>query len=140
MVEPKQELHEAAKSALREAEEHLGADARRFRAAVDRCVNAVEVADVARRLWVSEGRPMWSEGSKRQLVEHPLVRTMDRLDAAASRFGGLLGLDPVSAQRLGRVGARGRPVGASAPDRRLPPMVKLKAVPEPPTPSGRGAS
>jgi hypothetical protein len=54
MVEPNQrpgKLHTAARMALREAQDHLGDDAERFRAAIDRYVNAVEVADAARRRW-----------------------------------------------------------------------------------------
>jgi hypothetical protein len=130
MVEPNQrpgKLHTAARMALREAQDHLGDDAERFRAAIDRYVNAVEVADAARRRWEDEGRPMSSRGSIGQEVEHPLIRTMDRLDASAARFGARLGLDPESAGRMRR--GVGRPVGsASAPDRVAPPEVKLKAV------------
>lgn len=130
MVEPNKrpgKLHTAARMALREAQNHLGDDAERFRAAIDRYVNAVEVADAARREWEELGRPMSTKGSLNQEVEHPLIRTMDRLDASAARFGDRLGLDPASAARLRR--GMGRPVGsASAPERRVPPEVKLKAV------------
>jgi hypothetical protein len=127
MVEPKMELHQAAKTALKEARSALGDDFDRFRASVDRYVNAVEVADEARRQWIEQGRPTSTRGSIGQEVEHPLVRTMDRLDASAARFGARLGLDPESAGRLRR--SVGRPLGAtSAPDRQAPPEVKLKAV------------
>src|SRR4051794_24711999 len=103
MVEPNQrpgKLHTAARMALREAQNHLGSDAERFRAAIDRYVNAVEVADAARREWEELGRPMSTKGSLNQEVEHPLIRTMDRLDASAARFGDRLGLDPASAARM----------------------------------------
>src|SRR6266496_3242279 len=101
MVERKQTLHARAKAARREAVAALGeADSARFRAAIDRYVNAVEVADQARRRWEDEGRPLWTRGSQGQDVEHPLVRTMDRLERAAAQFGAVLGLDPVSAKRL----------------------------------------
>jgi hypothetical protein len=126
MVDPKMELHAAAKTALKEAKSALGDDFGRFQAAVWRYVSAVEVADEARRMWIAEGRPMWTRGSIGQDVEHPLIRTMDRLDASAARFGARLGLDPESAGRLRR--SPGRPLGAtSAPDRQAPPRV-LKAV------------
>ena len=108
----------------------LGEDADRFRAALERYVNAVEVADQARRTWEGEGRPLWTTGSQGQKVEHPLVRTMDRLDRAAMTFGAVLGLDPASEKRLARVAKPGRPSGAaSASDRKAPPpVVTLKAV------------
>src|SRR4051812_5250462 len=112
LVERKTQLHARAKAARAEAIEALGADAAKFRAAIDRYVNAVEVADQARRSWDDEGRPLWTNGSQGQLVEHPLVRTMDRLERAAMAFGGVLGLDPASAKRLAGVGTSGRPVGA----------------------------
>jgi phage terminase small subunit len=127
MVEPNPELHDVAKAALEEAKVVLGADFDRFRAAVNRYVNAVEVADGARREWERVGRPWTSEGSMRQETEHPLIRTMERLDSAAMRFGAVLGLDPQSSTRMKR--GVGRPVGStSAPDRKAPPEVKLKAV------------
>lgn len=127
MVERNPGLHDVAKAAREEAKEVLGADFDRFRTAVDRYVNAVEVADDARREWERLGRPKTSEGSMRQETEHPLIRTMERLDSAAMRFGAVLGLDPQSSTRMRR--GPGRPVGAaSAPERRVPPEVKLKAV------------
>ena len=114
-------LHAAAVRARDEAVARLGDDAPRFRAAIERYVNAVEVADQARREWERGGRELWTKGSQGQLVEHPLIRTMDRLDRAAAAFGAALGLDPASEKRLGRVGQPGRPVGAvSAPDRVAP--------------------
>src|SRR4051812_20538252 len=86
-----QRLHARAKAARREAIAVLGeADTARFRAAIDRYVKAVEVADQARRSWEDEGRPLWTNGSQGQLVERPLVRTMDRLERAAMSFGGVL--------------------------------------------------
>src|SRR4051794_32634341 len=119
MVDPNSEAteyHEAALAALEEAKSALGPDFERFQAAVTRYVNAVEVADAARREWEALGRPMKSEGSMRQEVEHPLVRTMDKLDSSAARFGDRLGLDPASAARMRR--GMGRPVGsASTPER-----------------------
>jgi hypothetical protein len=133
-------LHAAALAARAEALEHLWADAEAFASAIERYVNAVEVADEARRAWERLERPLSSKGSYGQLVEHPLVRTMERLDRAAAAFGAALGLDPVSAARLGRVGVFGRPPGAnSADDRKAdltrrgePPFVTLRAVPSPP--------
>lgn len=127
---PPGRLHAAAKRARAEAEAWLGEDFPKFQAAVERYVNAVEVADAARQEWERLNRPMTSIGSQGQEVEHPFLRTMERLDRSAAAFGAALGLDPVSARRLGRVGVPGRPVGAeSAPDRRAeaPPMM-LRAV------------
>lgn len=111
-------LHAAALAAREEALEQLGVDAARFTAAITRYVNAVEVADQARREWEKLTRPLWTKGSLGQLVEHPLIRTMERLDRAAAAFGASLGLDPVSAARLGRVGVFGRPPGANSADDR----------------------
>ena len=134
MVEPESRpcarpprLNKAAQTALLEAEEVLGPDFSRFRTAVDRYVNAIEVADAARREWEKLGRPKSTRGSIGQEVEHPLIRTMDRLDTSANRFAAELGLTPASAARMGR--KAGRPPGAvSAADRKSPPAVKLKAV------------
>jgi ribosomal protein L20 len=81
MVERKTGLHARARRARLEAVEHLGTDAQRFRAAIDRYTNAVEVADSARREWERLERPLWTKGRQGQLVEHPLVRTMDRVGA-----------------------------------------------------------
>lgn len=114
-------LHAAALRAQEEALAALGSDAARFSAAIERYVNAVETADEARREWENHNppRPLWTRGSMDQLVEHPLVRTMERLDRAAAQFGAALGLDPASAKRVGR--GAGRPEGAnSAADRTLP--------------------
>lgn len=132
MVERNTGLHARAKRARAEAVERFGADASRFRAAIDRYTLAVEVADQARREWDKLDRPLWTKGSLGQLVEHPLIRTMDRLERAAAGFGDSLGLSPMAERRLGRVGVVGRPLGAnSAPDRvAVPPIVKLKAVPQ----------
>jgi len=106
----------------------LGEDFPRFSAAVDRYVNAVEVADAARQEWERLQRPFSTIGSQGQEVEHPLIRTMDRLDRAAAAFGAVLGLDPAAEKKIAG-GQRGRPPGAvSAPDRKAPPAVKLKAV------------
>jgi hypothetical protein len=89
-----------------------------------------------RREWERLNRPLWTEGSIGQLVEHPLIRTMDRLDRASAASGAALRLDPASAHRLGRMGQIGRPVGAnSAPDRWLPapfPASRISIVGEPP--------
>src|SRR5436190_18710451 len=128
MVERKTGLHARARRARLEAVDHLGADAQRFRASIDRYTNAVEVADQARREWERLERPLWTKGSQGQLVEHPLVRTMDRLERAAAVFGDALGLTPAAERRIGRMNVSGRPVGAtSAPDRR---PCLLFAVPE----------
>jgi phage terminase small subunit len=101
---PPGRLHAAAKKARAEAEAHLSKDFPRFQAAVERYVNAVEVADAARQEWERLKRPMTSVGSQRQEVEHPFLRTMERLDRSAAAFGAMLGLDPTSSRRLGRVG------------------------------------
>jgi hypothetical protein len=110
-----------------EAVTRLGVDASGFVAAIDRYVNAVEVADQARREWEREGRPMVGHFVNGMEGLHPLVKTMQQLERDASRFGALLGLDPVSAKRVGGGAARGRPVGAvSAPDRsREPPKLRV---------------
>lgn len=122
---PRNGLHRRAVLARAEAVAHLGDDARLFQAAIDRYANAVEVADQARRTWEADGRPLWTKGYSGQDVEHPLIRTMDRLDRAAAQFGAALGLDPASAARMGR--GRGRPAGAaSAADRAAPPTVLLR--------------
>jgi hypothetical protein len=94
MVERKPGLDARAKAARVEAVAHLGADAERFRAAIDRYVLAVEVADQARREWDKLGRPLWTKGSQGQFIEHPLVRTMDRMERAAATFADTLGLTP----------------------------------------------
>jgi phage terminase small subunit len=92
-------------------------------------VNAVEVADQARREWEREGRPLSTTGSMGQLVEHPMVRTMERLDRAAATFGASLGLDPMSEKRMTGAGVVGKPPGSNSADDRvaLPPL-KLKRV------------
>jgi hypothetical protein len=124
MVERNTGLHARARRARAEAVERLGTDAQRFRTAIDRYAAAVEVADYARREWERLERPLWTEGSLGQLVEHPLIRTIDRSERAAARFGDSLGLTPAAERRLGRVGLYGRPAGAnSAPDRRMPPRL-----------------
>jgi hypothetical protein len=51
------------------------------------------------------------EGVAGQLVEHPLVRTMDRLERAAAGFAESLGLTPAAERRIGRIGVYGRPIG-----------------------------
>ena len=55
---------------------------------------------------------------------HPVLKAWEQAATQAARFAGELGLTPMSAARLGRLGVRrrpGRPVGAnSAPDRRDP--------------------
>ena len=71
-----------------------------------------------------------------------LLRVMMDAERSAATYGAALGLDPMSAKKLHRVGVYGPPVGAaSAPDR--VPRV-LRAVPagerrpEPPVPPRRG--
>ncbi|HEX3332180.1 MAG TPA: P27 family phage terminase small subunit [Gaiellales bacterium] len=126
-------LHAVAKAARKEALEHLGDQAGEFSAMLDRYVNAVEVADAARREWERLDRPLIGKYANGTEGLHPLVSTMERLDRAANRYAGELGLTPASAKRLGgigRIGRIGRPMGAnSAPDRKAPPVLTLAPRP-----------
>jgi hypothetical protein len=122
-------LSDAALMAENEAREVLGDDFERFGAAVRRYVLAVDAAEHARTVWVSEGRPMRDSFANGMAGVHPLLKAFEQLEAQASRFGGALGLDPTSAKRIHGTRGAGRPPGAaSAPDRKAPPVVKLKAV------------
>ena len=134
MVEPKvgrHGLHPIARAARKEAIELLGEKAGVFRAAIRRYVNAVEVADEARRAWEREERPLMHRFSNGVEGMHPLVTTMEKMERQAAAFGASLGLDPVSAARLvpKRAGP-GRPLGSvSAPDRvGVVEPVKLRSV------------
>ena len=114
-------LHAAAKAARAEAIYRLGDQAVVYAAALERYVNAVEVADAARREWERLERPLIGRYANGTEGLHPLVSTMEKLDRAASRYAAELGLTPASAKRLGSSRGRGRPVGAaSAPDRVWP--------------------
>ena len=122
-------LHRAAEEARREAFEALGDDAGGFTAAVTRYVNAVHVAATARSEWEKDGRPMMVRHANGTIGVDPRIQVMERFKSAAARFGDSLGLTPATARKLGRIGIRGRPIGAaSAPDRRMPPRL-LKADP-----------
>ena len=124
-------LHAAAKAARAEAIDCLGDQAGEYAAALERYVNAVEVADAARREWERLQRPLIGRYANGTEGLHPLVSTMEKLDRAASRYAAELGLTPASAKRLGPSRGRGRPVGAnSAPDRALPPPL-LRVVDRP---------
>jgi hypothetical protein len=147
MVEPKNgrcgvpRLHAAAAAARKEALEHLGEAAASFTASISRYVNAVEVADTARREWERLDRPMMHRFANGVEGIHSLISTMAGMDKAAAAFGASLGLDPMSRKRLLGPGQAGRPIGAvSADDRkaeppvltrnpRLPPLT-LRSVPE----------
>jgi hypothetical protein len=55
-----------------------------------------------------------------------LLRVVMDAERAAAGYGASLGPDPMSARKLGRVGVRGRPMGAaSAPDRQMPPRMLM---------------
>jgi hypothetical protein len=98
-----------------------------FRTAVVGYVRAVDVADRARAEWVAKGRPIIFRQPNGATGVHPLVSAIWSSGRSVMFHAGQLGLTPMSAARLGRLGERrgpGRPVGAnSAPDRRaLPPL------------------
>src|SRR5690349_1031258 len=111
MVEPKtgrSGLHAAARAAREEALEHLGDAAASFTAAVTRYVNAVEMADEARREWERLDRPMMYRFSNGIEATHPLITVMERGDRQAAAFGAALGLDPLSRKKLLGPGMAGR--------------------------------
>ncbi len=116
-------LSEAAAAAEREAFAELGeADYRRFGSAVRWYVLAVDTAEYARQEWERLDRPMRDTFANGMAGIHPVLKAWEQAATQAARFAGELGLTPMSAARLGRLGVRrgpGRPVGAnSAPDRR----------------------
>jgi hypothetical protein len=124
-------LHAAALRARRKALEHLGEDAERFTAAIERYVNAVEsrtqLGGRGKRRAGPCGRSIRTARSARASSSRSWS-----YDRAALRFGAALGLDPSAARKLGRIGQPGRPLGAvSAPDRVAgPPIVRLRAIPQ----------
>jgi hypothetical protein len=84
-------------------------------------VLAVDAAEYARQEWERLERPMRDTFANGMAGIHPVLKAWEQAATQAARFAGELGLTPMSAARLGRLGVRrgpGRPVGAnSAPDR-----------------------
>jgi hypothetical protein len=120
--------------------EALGAEAELFVDAIARFARAVDVADRARRQWIAEGRPLIARNPNGADGVGVLLRVVMDSERAAAGYGASLGLDPMSARKLARVGVQGRPMGAaSAPDRQMPPRMlmarpglKVASTPEPP--------
>jgi hypothetical protein len=104
-----------------------------FRTAVVAYVRAVDVADRARAEWVAEGRPIVFRQPNGATGVHPLVSALWSTSRSVTLHGGQVGLTPMSAARLMRLGerrGRGRPVGAnSSPDRRALPPLQLADPP-----------
>ncbi len=88
---------------------------------------AVDTAEYARQEWERLERPIRDTFANGMAGIHPLLKAWEQAATQTGRFAAELGMTPMSAARLGKLGARrgpGRPVGAnSAPDRRdaLPP-------------------
>jgi hypothetical protein len=127
-LKPPEGLTAGARAAWRQAVAVMGEDeVASFRTAVVAYVRAVDLADRARAEWVAKGRPIVFRRPNGATGVHPLVTAIWSSSKSAMFHAGQLGLTPMSAARLGRLGVRrgpGRPVGAnSAPDRRdaLPP-------------------
>jgi len=120
-------LSAGALLAENEAREMLGEDFGGFRSAVRRYVLAVDAAEHARAVWISEGKPMRDVFANGMGGVHPFFKAMESAEAQAARFGAELGLSPASAKRVGPAGKAGRPVGAvSAADRKAAaPALKL---------------
>jgi terminase small subunit-like protein len=103
-------------------------DVAAFRTAVTAYVRAVDIADRARDEWYAAKRPIVFRQPNGATGVHPLVSAIVATSRSVMSHAGELGLTPMSAARLGRLGVRrgpGRPVGSnSAPDRvALPPIM-----------------
>jgi hypothetical protein len=95
----------------------------RFHDAVLRFARAVDLVDEVRREWIDHGRPKLTEYSNGALAPHPLVKLLAEAEKDAARAGRALKLEP-EALKAPRGGVQGR---ANAPDRKLPPVIKLSS-------------
>ncbi len=101
-------------------------DVAAYRTAVIAYVRAVDMADRARDAWYAEDRPIVFRQPNGALGVHPLLAAITTTGRSVMSHARELGLTPMSAARLERLGVRrrrGRPVGAnSAADRRALPL------------------
>jgi hypothetical protein len=111
-------LSEAAAAAEREAFAELGeADYRRFGSAVRAYVLSVDTAELSRLEWERLERPVRDTFANGMAGIHPVLKVWEQAGTQAARFAGELGMTPMSAARLARVGVQrgpGRPVGANS--------------------------
>jgi hypothetical protein len=112
---------------MREAESALadmGENVDNLRTLVRQYGDAIYTAAITRGLWELEGTPVHAVGSAGQLMSHPLLRSLERLEAHADSLARSLNLTPESRSRR-RVGA---PMGSStAPDRKGPTRLRKAA-------------
>jgi len=95
---------------------------KKFYDAVLAFARATEMVEVARREWVSLGRPWRTINPNGAEGIHPIVKVIRDLESDAYRARRALKLSPDTIKRAGP----GRPPGAgSASDRKAPPVVKL---------------
>jgi hypothetical protein len=133
-LKPPEGLTAGARAAWRQAVAVMGGDeVASFRTAVIAYVRAVDLADRARDEWYAAKRPIVFRQPNGALGVHPLVSAIVATSRSVMSHAGELGLTPMSAARLGRLGARrgpGRPVGAnSAPDRVALPGIQYRREP-----------
>ncbi len=121
-----EDMGEAGRRAFVMASEHVERlpDPERFADVVLRYARAIDMVEEVRAEWVAEGRPKLFTHSNGAVVPHPLVKLLADSEQAAARAGRALKLEPDAIK-----GARGgSPMGRqSAPDKKLPPVIKLSS-------------